>query len=129
MFSIDLKKIIGVTFFFVSTIMLGGEVALAREFDRFSDWCQNKEQLTPEARHTVEVLLEEAGTTECDRAEAELMSRTVLRIWRQEIINLQPLESLTNLTELYLISNEIENIEPLANLTNLTGLYLSLNKM
>jgi hypothetical protein len=34
----------------------------------FADWCRQKDSLSPEAKHTVEVLLEKAETTECDRA-------------------------------------------------------------
>jgi len=35
-------------------------------FKTFTDWCLNQNDLTPEARHTVQVLLEEAETEECD---------------------------------------------------------------
>ncbi|MEZ2320263.1 MAG: hypothetical protein ACBR15_14815 [Microcoleus sp.] len=66
-----------------------------KTFESFGDWCTKKESLTPEARHTAEVLLSKAKTQECDRAQ----------------------ETLTNLTELSLKSNQIVNLEPLANLT------------
>ena len=32
----------------------------------FADWCLHKNRLTREARHTVEMLLEIAGTSDCD---------------------------------------------------------------
>ena len=34
----------------------------------FADWCRQKADLSPEAKHTVEVLLKQAETTECDAA-------------------------------------------------------------
>jgi hypothetical protein len=47
-------------------------------FNRFADWCLHKDNLTPEARHTVEVLLEKAGTSDCYEAERVLASYTEL---------------------------------------------------
>src|SRR4028119_462239 len=38
----------------------------------FADWCRQKADLSPEAKHTVEVLLQKAETTECDAADQEL---------------------------------------------------------
>ena len=38
----------------------------------FADWCREKADLSPEAKHTVEVLLQKAGTTECDAANQKL---------------------------------------------------------
>jgi hypothetical protein len=38
----------------------------------FTDWCRQKADLTPETKHTVEVLLQKAGTTECDAANQTL---------------------------------------------------------
>lgn len=32
----------------------------------FGDWCCTKASLTPKPRHTVEVMLKEAGTTDCN---------------------------------------------------------------
>jgi internalin A len=40
----------------------------------FADWCRQKTDLSPEAKHTVEVLLQQAGTTECDAANQTLSS-------------------------------------------------------
>ncbi|MDZ7957317.1 MAG: hypothetical protein RMY34_05340 [Aulosira sp. DedQUE10] len=38
-------------------------------FSRFADWCLHKDSLSTEARHTVEVLSEKAGTCDCYEAE------------------------------------------------------------
>jgi internalin A len=64
----------------------------------FADWCRQKADLGPEAKHTVEVLLEKAKTTECDRANQKLSSLTGLNLFENKISDIKPLESLTNLT-------------------------------
>jgi len=46
----------------------------------FADWCREKASLSPEAKYTVEVLLKEAETTECDVANQKLSSLTALYI-------------------------------------------------
>ena len=58
-----------------------GSAALANEtgMTRFGQWCDRKETLTTEARHTVEVLLEVAETQDCDRADTVLSQRTELQ--------------------------------------------------
>ena len=34
----------------------------------FADWCLNKENLLPETKHTVDMLLKQAGTSDCYQA-------------------------------------------------------------
>jgi len=80
--------------------------------------------LSPEAKHTVEVLLEEAETTDCDAADGKLSGLTKLDLSDNSISDLQPLQSLTKLTDLDLDDNSISDIKPLASLTNLTGIEL-----
>src|SRR4028118_1497535 len=72
----------------------------------FADWCRQKADLSPEAKHTVEVLLKEAGTTECDAANETLSSLPGLVLDNNQISDIKPLESLTNLTELFLDNNQ-----------------------
>ncbi|PPT10995.1 internalin putative [Geitlerinema sp. FC II] len=43
-----------------------------KTLESFSEWCRNRDRLTPDAKHTVEVLLQQARTSECDRAEEKL---------------------------------------------------------
>jgi internalin A len=93
----------------------------------FADWCRQKADLSPEAKHTVEVLLQKAETTECDAADQELSGLIELDLSSKEISDIKPLESLTNLTLLSLRNNQISDIKPLESLTNLTLLYLSGN--
>ncbi|MEP6519556.1 leucine-rich repeat domain-containing protein [Microcoleus vaginatus] len=95
----------------------------------FADWCREKASLSPETKHTVEVLLERAETTECEAADRQLSSLTRLTLNNNQIKDIKPLTSLTNLTTLSLDSNQIGDIEPLASLTNLTFLSLDSNQI
>jgi internalin A len=95
----------------------------------FADWCRQKADLSPEAKHTVEVLLQQAGTTECDAANQTLLSLTGLFLPNNQISDIKPLESLTNLNLLYLDKNQISDIKPLESLTNLTVLDLDNNQI
>src|SRR4028119_1277847 len=111
---------------------LYSEIATAqRENSRqtFAHWCRQKDSLSPEAKHTVEVLLEEAGTTECDAADRTLSSLTELNLNFKEISDIKPLASLTNLTKLSLTNNQISDIKPLVSLTKLTVLALYDNEI
>ena len=95
----------------------------------FADWCRQKADLSPEAKHTVEVLLERAETTECDAANQKLLSLTGLGFINDQISDIKPLESLTNLIYLDLSNNRISDIKPLQSLINLTELSLSDNSI
>src|SRR4028118_516790 len=75
----------------------------------FADWCRQKADLSPEAKHTVEVLLQKAETTECDAADRELSSLTELFLYGNQIRDIKPLESLNNLTKLGLDNNQIRD--------------------
>ncbi len=95
----------------------------------FADWCLNKNQETAQTRHTVDVLLQVAKTTDCHQASELLSTRTELDLNENQIADLKPLSNLTNLTNLALISNSITDLEPLSNLTNLSVLSLSNNSI
>ena len=73
----------------------------------FADWCRQKADLSPEAKRTVEMLLKEAGTTECDAANQKLSSLTQLVFDKNQISDIKPLQSLTNLTLVGLGGNPI----------------------
>ncbi|XWK90996.1 MAG: leucine-rich repeat domain-containing protein [Phormidium sp.] len=102
---------------------------LTETFQSFADWCRHKDNLSPAAKHTVEVLLQEAGTTDCHEAELILMKRTKLNLNNNQITDINPLSTLTNLTELYLHNNQITDINPLSTLTNLNKLNLRFNQI
>ena len=82
----------------------------------FADWCLTRANLIPEAKHTVDVLLEKAETNDCDAADRKLSSLTELYINHDQISDIKPLASLTNLTQLVLCFNEIGDIKPLVQL-------------
>ena len=94
---------------------------------RFADWCSNKANLSPATRHTVDVLLKEAGTQDCDRADKQLSTLTFLDLTNNQVADITPLSSLTNLTDLDLTNNQIADITPLSSLTKLRTLYFERN--
>ncbi len=95
----------------------------------FAYWCREKKFLNPEAKHTVEVLLKKVNTTECDVASQKLSALTALNLSSNEISDIKPLVSLTNLKNLSLYNNQIRDIKTLTSLTNLTVLSLGGNKI
>ena len=99
------------------------------EFSSFADWCLHKDSLLPEAKHTVEVLSNIAGTSDIDEAKRILSSQSYLDLYETQISDITPLQSLTNLTGLNLENNQISDITPLQSLTNLTKLNLENNQI
>ncbi|MGQ4646743.1 leucine-rich repeat domain-containing protein [Lyngbya aestuarii] len=96
-----------------------------RSFSHFSDWCWHQASLSPEARLTVEALLDTVNTSDCETANEELSSLTELTLYDAHISDLSPLQSLTNLTELELFRNEVSDLSPLQSLSRLTTLSIS----
>jgi internalin A len=90
----------------------------------FTEWCQQKANLSQQRRRTVEVLLQVAKTQNCDQANQTLTNLTELSLEQNQISDIKPLSNLTNLTSLDLSVNQISDIKPLSNLTKLTSLYL-----
>ncbi|MCC3429472.1 MAG: leucine-rich repeat domain-containing protein [Microcoleus sp. PH2017_40_RAT_O_B] len=101
------------------------------EFSSFADWCLHKKSLSPEARHTVEMLLNYAGTSDINEANRILSSRKKkkLSLGNNQISDLTPLQSLTNVTKLNLDNNQISDLTPLQFLTNLTKLSMCNNQI
>ncbi|MBE9121910.1 leucine-rich repeat domain-containing protein [Tychonema sp. LEGE 07199] len=99
------------------------------EFSSFTDWCLHKYSLSEAARYTVEVLLKKAGTSDIYEANQILSSSNKLALYYNQISDITPLQSLTNLTELNLDNNQISDITPLQSLTNLTKLALYNNQI
>jgi len=95
----------------------------------FTDWCLNKNNLSVETRHTVDVLLQEAETSDCHQAEKLLSTLTHLSPMGGQITDLKPLSTLTNLTSLQLAYNSITDLKPLSTLTNLAALGLAHNSI
>lgn len=98
-------------------------------FETFADWCRNRENLNPEAKRTVSLILQQAGTFNCGRASQNLQEISQLDLSTSQISDVRPLQSLDNLVELKLINNRITDITPLQSLNNLEVLDLSYNQI
>ncbi|MBP0017657.1 MAG: hypothetical protein J7647_08870 [Cyanobacteria bacterium SBLK] len=90
----------------------------------FLHWCVDRDRLTTEAKHTVEMLLEVAETTDCDRAHAVLQQSDRLDLSEKSIADLRPLATLTHITHLILYGNRIRDISPLETLIHLQQLQI-----
>ncbi|MDY6783532.1 MAG: leucine-rich repeat domain-containing protein [Cyanobacteriota bacterium] len=99
------------------------------DYSTFVQWCENKERISPEARHTVEVLLEKVQTQDCATASERLTNLNALNLDRNQITNISPLSTLTNLVFLWLNDNHITDISPLSPLTNLRYLNIRENQI
>jgi len=98
-------------------------------FTSFADWCRHKDSLSESARHTVEVLLKQAGTCDCNEANRVLSNLTELHLPSHKITDITPLSGFTNLTRLHLDNNQITDITGLCALINLTSLHLEANSI
>ncbi|MBD2184671.1 leucine-rich repeat domain-containing protein [Aerosakkonema funiforme] len=98
-------------------------------FHTFADWCLHFNDLSKESKHTVEVLLAKAGTSDGNKAEEILSNCTELDLDGNQIIDISPLSCFTNLTVLNLHYNQISDITPLSSLTNLKELYIGDNQI
>ncbi len=98
-------------------------------FSSFADWCKHKDSLSESARHTVEVLLKQAGTCDCNEANRVLSNLTELHLPSNKITDITPVSGFTNLTRLHLENNQITDITPLSGLNNLTSLHLETNSI
>ena len=95
----------------------------------FFQWCSQQDSLPSSAKHTVRVLLKEAGTQNCYWADKKLEHRTSLNLSSKQISHLGPVSSLRNLQSLLLNDNQIADLRPLSPLTNLTWLELGHNRI
>ncbi len=95
----------------------------------FAAWCQNQDAISEDARHTVQVLLGQVGTTDCEVAQERLGATPLLAIPGQNIRDVRPIGTLTQLQMLLLLDNEISDVSAIANLTNLTSLDLGMNQI
>ncbi|MEO0686102.1 MAG: hypothetical protein AAFY76_13955, partial [Cyanobacteria bacterium J06649_11] len=70
----------------------------------FSEFCFHKDDLPPETRHTVEVLLRVAGTNDYLEAERVLLNEPGLHLDDCNITDLSPLATLNNTSTVCLVS-------------------------
>lgn len=95
----------------------------------FLKWCSTKKSLPAATQHTVDVLLKEAGTSNCNVADSKLKNMIGLDLRSKQISDVTPLTALTKLEAIILTVNKISDVTPLANLTNLNYLLLERNKI
>ncbi|AFY38360.1 Tetratricopeptide TPR_1 repeat-containing protein [[Leptolyngbya] sp. PCC 7376] len=99
------------------------------DYQTFAEWCQNQDQISEDARHTVQVLLGQVGTTDCDTAQTLLSGVPLLALPGQNIRDVRPIGTLTQLQMLLLLDNDISDVSAIAKLTNLTSLDLGMNQI
>ena len=104
-------------------------VPSAQKPQSFAQWCLQRESVPTATRHTIDVLLKEAGTNDCQQADTKLRNLTTLNLAANNIVDLKPLMGLSNLTTLNLNINNIVDLKPLAGLSNLTTLDLNINNI
>ncbi|PSB41023.1 leucine-rich repeat domain-containing protein [filamentous cyanobacterium Phorm 6] len=98
-------------------------------FSSFADCCKHKDSLSKETRHTVNVLLQKAGTSDGNEADKILSNFTELDFNNRGITDINPLLGLINPIKLSLSDNQITDITGLSELTNLRELYLRDNQI
>jgi|GEM_PF-2887613 len=96
---------------------------------RFEELCLQKDSLSAEVAKTVQIMLDEVGTNDCELASGALLSRTLLILSNKGITDVSPLAGLTHLEYLSLAKNAITDVSSLSGLTNLQELSLSKNEI
>ncbi len=105
------------------------DLAHQQQTKSFVQLCQQKDSLATLTKLTVDALLSEVDTKDCQQANAKLASMTELNLYKNKISDLSPLSGFTNLNILDLSINEINDVSPLSKLVNLQYLSLSNNKI
>lgn len=95
----------------------------------FAQWCQQRNSVPAATKLTIDLLLKQAGTQNCQQADVKINSLTELNLSGGGISDLKPLSGLTQLTSLSLYNNKISDLKPLSGLTKLIDLNLNVNKI
>lgn len=96
---------------------------------RFADWCLNQQRLSTAQQQTIQALLEQAGSHDCQQAEQTLSQTSQLSLHSRQLTDLSPLATLPHLTSLDLSFNQISDLRPLSSLPNLSFLLLAGNQI
>lgn len=115
--------------FLGETIQQNAQNTTPGKISTFTDWCLQKAAIPPDAKHTINMLLKQASTQNCQQANSILSSRQSLSLSKSKIVDISPLSFFKNLTLLDLSNNQIENLTPLSSLTNLKLLNLNQNNI
>ena len=109
-------------------LLAGGHLAEAAPLRTFTLDCLNQ-NLDVEDRHTIEVLLEKAGTVKCAEAEKVLKTFDALDLSARRIHSVAPLRFFPQLRRLWLNDNYLDDLEPLATITSLNRIELKRAKL
>ena len=121
--SIVLSSILGLSF------LSNAFAATPATFNTFLDWCSAKKTLTPATLNTIDQILNNLGTQDCQQASRKIPLTFALNLSNQNITDLAPLATLPNLTQLNLYNNQIKDLTPLSSLKNLDHLILGNNQV
>jgi internalin A len=119
--------LIGLAPFFLSALPV--QSSTTGTIKSFAQWCLQRISVPIATRRTIDVLLANANTDNCQEADAKLTIFTRLNLHNSKISDLQPLNNFHNLKWLFLSNNQISDLRPLANLTNLQSLFLDENQI
>lgn len=95
----------------------------------FAAWCEQQFELPLATRHTIEALLHQAETKDCQEAETKLSKIENFGCSGCDILDLRPLQSLPPLRWLQLENSQISDLKPLQFFTNLNYLSLERNQI
>ncbi len=98
-------------------------------FQSFIQWCQQRSSIPKATRHTVNMIMKEYRTNNCQVANRQLKSSSSLGLTNKKITDLRPLANLSGLLSLSLDDNQITDITPLTTLTGLRYLNLRNNQI
>jgi hypothetical protein len=118
-------------FFLVQSLLSGVASASPQqpESKSFETWCRQRKSVSAATRHTINILLKEAGSKDCKLVDRQLKTLITLDLSTNKIVDVKPLAGLTNLTGLGLYENQIIDVKSLAGLINLTELDLGNNPL
>jgi internalin A len=117
-----------------SPITVAPTVLESIQTQSFVEWCQRKASVPSDTRHTIDVLLEMAGTNDCKSADGRIRKHileygTFLSLSGRRISDLKPISGFTEVTAIFLENNQISDLQPLTNLSNLSTAKLGNNQI
>lgn len=101
------------------------------DFVSFADWCLSKNDLKQSTKNTIDELLNEVDTLDCNLAEKRLSNISYVVLYGKDgkSLDLRPFRSLNHLKSLSISSGNISDITPLRYSKNLRSLKLGENNI
>jgi internalin A len=103
----------------------------------FLEWCQRRNSVPAATKTTIDRLLVQAGTQDCQQADSKLRTNTtsigylgpdtreIMDGKIRPIVDLRPIAGLTNIKEIRLNNTQVKDLTPLAGLINLKRLRIT----